>query len=118
MCIATLSKMPPQVNPAWWATGLANQANVNDKLAELAEKHQGMDAWNEVAKAVAFELQTAVQQLKAKQADRFLEDDQRELRSGLDAVKQQLTQGERFGCALRLCVCACACGGLRQSDSG
>jgi hypothetical protein len=79
-------------NPAWWATALENAGKVQDKLAELADKYGGMDAWTEVANAVSVELADAVQQFKNKQVERFLQDDARELRSALNNVTMHLTQ--------------------------
>ncbi len=69
-------------------------AEVQDKLNELSDKYQGMVVWDQVVTAVSGELNSAVQQLKGKQAERFLQDDERELRSALGSVQQQLTQGE------------------------
>ncbi len=95
---------------------MENSTRCQDKLAELADKYNGVDAWTAVASAVSAELADAVQQLKNKQAERFFKDDERELRSVLDSVTQHLTQ---VGCwwwcwaaavaaAARSCFCAAA----------
>ncbi len=71
---------------------MENAGKVQDKLDELADKYSGLDAWTAIASEVSVELADAVRQLKNKQAERFLQDDGRELRSVLNSVTQHLTQ--------------------------
>ncbi len=88
------------MNPAWWADGLANASKVEDKLLELAAKHDGVAMWATIEQAIRQELAEAVKTLKGKQADRFFQDDARELRSVLNSVTQHLTQVCLFAFAL------------------
>ena len=81
-----------QTNPAWWTEGLDNANDVNDKLAELADKYVGVDLWVDVEQQIRTELENAVKELKTKLAGRQLEDDEDELKSALRSVTSQLSQ--------------------------
>ena len=81
-----------QTNPAWWTEGLDNANDVNDKIAELADKYVGVDLWVDVEQQIRTELENAVKELKTKLAGRQLEDDEDELKSALRSVTSQLSQ--------------------------
>ncbi len=87
---------------------MENAGKVQDKLDELADKYSGMDAWTTIASEVSVELADAVRQLKSKQAERFLQDDARELRSALNNVTMHLTQ---VRCVLSVCLSLLGCWG-------